>query len=43
MKGVVWKSKLSGSRLTDERPAGMESYKKPLVVMFSSLLLQSGR
>lgn len=30
MKGVVWKSKLSGSRLTDERPAGVESYKKPL-------------
>lgn len=29
MKGMVWKSKLSGSRLTDERPAVMESYKKP--------------
>lgn len=29
MKGVVWKLKLSGTRVTDERPAGVESYKKP--------------
>lgn len=24
----MWKSKLTGTRVTDERPAGVESYKK---------------